>query len=197
MRIHLKDEAKTSSLQKATCKLCYTECSNRSNLLSHLRRHVEDKDAINRDITEDDLKFQCNKCGLTFISEHLRGFHFNRNHRSRDSSKSHHELKKTGNPLTSFETNGRKHFYTSCHLFLKNSRYKCNLCYLSYKASFHLFRHLKHIHKEDKGIWLRSFDDQELTVQCPKCDLKGGWQSPVLWTGGAVKQPPMDGLTSN
>ena len=29
------------------------------------------------------------------------------------------------------------------------------------------------------------------------CYMKGGQQSPVLRTGGAVKRPPMDVLTSN
>ena len=84
MRIHVKDEAKTSSLQKATCKLCYTECSNRSNLLSHLRRHVEDKDAINRDITEDELNYQCKKCNKSFFTENILKYHTKYGHKKDD-----------------------------------------------------------------------------------------------------------------
>ena len=43
------------------------------------------------------------------------------------------------------------------------------------------------------------FNKQYVTKVLKKLEIKtkGGQQSPVLRTGGAVKRPPMDRLTSN
>ena len=128
------------------CKLCFAEFSNLRNLAAHTGRHREDKDSYNRDIKEEDLKFACNKCGLKFLSEHLRAFHFKKKHRGRDQSRESSSVA-SAEPVS------------------------CKLCYEEYKTQASFLSH-KRLHTEDFETYNRELKEEDLKFECLRCNQK-------------------------
>ena len=132
---------------KVKCKLCYSESSSLANLKRHIiNRHREDKDHYDKDINEEDLKYTCNKCGLKFLSEHLRAFHFKKEHRARDESRETSSVASV-DPVS------------------------CKLCYEEFKTNSFFHSH-KRIHNEDFEAFDREYSDEDLKFECLRCSKK-------------------------
>ena len=146
LEAHMKQKH-SDNPEEFKCKLCYTQSSSLANLKRHIiNRHREDKHHIDRDITEEDLKYTCNKCDLKFLSEHLRAFHFKKEHRARDQSRETSSVA-SGDPVS------------------------CKLCYEEFRTNSCLLSH-KRLHNEDIESSDIELKEENLKFECMRCNKR-------------------------
>ena len=125
-----------------SCKLCYSEFSRAGNLKQHIVRHKEDAHNYDRDIGEDELKYECSECSLRFLSDHLRQFHLTRVHRVREQGR---------------ETGEERNF-------------KCELCYKVLRTQANYLQHRK-VHSRDQEAFRRKISPEDCQFPCGPCGL--------------------------
>ena len=130
------------------CKLCQKSFRKKKHLQSHTRIHSEDQKAFHRNISDEELAFACEytECGLKFISEHVRTYHFNSNHKEMEF----------------------KHLQKGS----AKSEANCPLCYIKFKSFYSMHAHILDIHSEDKDLLKEGAMKISPDVACPYCELK-------------------------
>ena len=79
-----KSSINSWKIQNIQWKPCYS-IIRKCNLSRHIyKTHNEDKDAYNKTLKEEDMKYDCTKCDLKFISEPLRSYHIKKNHKEKE-----------------------------------------------------------------------------------------------------------------
>ena len=138
---------KRKSTPNVYCKLCYVNFNNNANLRRHVETvHKNDQQFLERDLTENDLKFPCVKCDKKFVSEAIL-----RNHLAFHKQVEFAEIRKKS---------------------LVNKSFNCSLCHSEYKDFRTLAKHIEKIHEEDRDLMERDIDESELVFQCDECSLK-------------------------
>ena len=126
-----------------TCQLCYKTFKKNESMTLHCQRvHQNEAEFLNREITEADLQFPCDKCNLRFVSEDLLRSHTDSSHTKEQNC---------------FD--------------IKTNSYVCPLCHSRSKTSQKLKNHLKKFHSSDLHL-LGSIKEEDYTVPCNLCDLK-------------------------
>ena len=131
---------KSANLQ---CQLCYKNFKNKQSKLNHCERaHKEEAEFFNRDISEADLVFSCDKCEFKFVSQSLLTSHQDYSHTQEQD------------------------FYN-----MKTKTYNCVLCHAQVKSSQKLKNHFNKFHSSDLHL-IGSIKEENFTVPCNLCDLK-------------------------
>lgn len=129
------------------CKLCYISFKHDSNLRRHIQAvHKSDRQFLDGDLTESDLKFSCNKCDKKFVRERIL-----KNHLSFHKQVEYADIR-------------RKSFV--------DKFYKCSLCHIKYKDFTNLTKHIEKIHNDHRELVCQEFEEAELRYKCDSCDLK-------------------------
>ena len=127
--------------RRKQCNLCYKEVNY---VKGHkLKVHQAEKEFLGREITEDDLKYPCNKCEYKFVSEALLKSHM----------KQHDEL---------------EILKTTCY-DKETSKYQCCLCYKDFQTFSNIASHI-HFHKDEMDLLKNPPEERDQS--CPECDLK-------------------------
>ena len=143
------------------CRLCYSEYSRAGNLKQHIARHKEDAKHYDRDIAEEELKFECNRCGWKFLSEQIREFHFNKVHRLIDKIRNNSSIASQDKKVLSEECS---------NVGSEDQPSECSLCYKKFRRQFDYLTH-KQVHRRDIEALKREISPEELKYSCSLCDL--------------------------
>ena len=125
------------------CQLCYKNFKNTQSKLIHCERaHQDEAEFLNREISEADLAFGCDKCEFKFVSQNLLTSHQNHSHTE------------------------EQNYYN-----IKTKTYNCVLCHSQARTSQELKSHLRKNHSSDLHL-LGNIKEEDFTVPCNICDLK-------------------------
>ena len=146
LRKHLKSHSEEVEVE---CRLCYIKFNSERSLNQHYTSvHWKHQDLLDKELTNEDLKFPCDECDKRFVSEDIMMPH-----------KQQHENTRL-EPLRS------ECFHQDDQVF------KCKLCYKICKKFAILKRHLSVNHREDSEALFRKISSTELIFDCDICDFK-------------------------
>ena len=132
-----------------TCKLCYAKYKMYFYLVRHQKKeHRAEAEYLNREIREEELKFDCEQCGYKFVTDNILQNHIKQ-----------HEA-------------GQYEFLREESFDQANQRYSCKLCYSKFKAFSNLLNHCKGIHSNDLHLLSKTITDEDLKFPCLKCKAK-------------------------
>ena len=153
--------------RKAYCNLCYVNFKYNSKFKKHVEKvHKNDQEFLERDLTDEDLKFPCVKCDKKFVKEAIL-----RNHLA-----FHKQV----------ESAWTRKYY-------KNKRYTCNLCYCNYRDSSALVKHFSKIHAGEEALLEAEIIEDAREFSCQVCQLRFIKESHLNYhlqrkhTGGKLK----------
>ena len=145
-----KSSRSTSSVTKKSsrCKLCYKIFKNMTDHLTKGHRSEEEREFIEREISEADLKYPCSECPRKFVTKSLLTKHFRI-----------HKLEEIG--------------FVKESCFVESlAEYRCILCYTQFKNGGHLLEHAVFTHQDEIHRFKDKPEPQDLKTSCPDCQLK-------------------------
>ena len=150
MNISKEKIAATREVNQAKeCKLCYKRFKNSIILSKHERLvHKHEKDYLNRELTEADLKHPCSICEKKFVNKRLLNIHLN------------------AHKVENFEFLKKESYKPGKKTF------RCKLCYIEKSRFGELVGHFLSIHQSDLDFLHNGFTEQDLTFHCRECELK-------------------------
>ena len=131
------------------CRLCYKQFTCNAHAIRHEQIHKDDQNALCREITQDDLSFNCpeENCSFSFVSNTILKYHITRVHKE-------NQYKQI-----------RKATYNT-----EKKRYICPLCYWTVKGFDKILKHVNRFHKDDKALLNTSMRSTALLFKCKDCD---------------------------
>ena len=131
------------------CKLRYIGFKSRRGLQNHEQKmHADDSEFLNKDITAEDLKFDCKECDKKFVSKPILKNQIER-HR-----------------LENYEFLRDKTYHSESKMFV------CTLCHTKLPSFRGIVTHALYIHGEDIKLFEQDISEEDLVFQCNSCELK-------------------------
>ena len=174
------------------CKLCYSELSSSAVLEKHIQNvHKNESHFLDREITEEELKYDCTVCEKSFVTENCLKLHEVKHDRTcffcplelKDNDDfEKHALEvhgKKDEPI-----GNEKYKCMLCeNIILKSGmshhrkthsskKYQCKLCYKEYNK-VNLNQHIHNVHRSTEEIkFLKEGNKSDLKYDCTECELK-------------------------